>query len=92
MPLYRRLPKRGFKPILKETVAILNLDKIQNLIENKKIKQDTQINLDNAVPVHIQYRTVFKGQNGKINYRSDIYGRDAMVFINMVDAGLIIDI
>ena len=54
--------------------------------------KETQINLDNAVPVHIQYRTVFKGQNGKINYRSDIYGRDAMVFINMVDAGLIIDI
>ena len=60
-----------------------------NILEKNK---ETQINLDNAVPVHIQYRTVFKGQNGKINYRSDIYGRDAMVFINMVDAGLIIDI
>ena len=60
-----------------------------NILEKNK---ETQINLDNAVPVNIQYRTVFKGQNGKINYRSDIYGRDAMVFINMVDAGLIIDI
>ena len=46
MPLYRRLPKRGFNPIKKEKVATLNLEKIQNLIENKKINQDTQINLD----------------------------------------------
>ena len=28
MPLYRRLPKRGFNPISKDSVAILNLDKI----------------------------------------------------------------
>ena len=30
MPLYRRLPKRGFNPITKKNVAILNLDKIQS--------------------------------------------------------------
>ncbi len=33
MPLYRRLPKRGFKPINKKNVAILNLSKIQNIID-----------------------------------------------------------
>ena len=36
MPLYRRLPKRGFNPLKKEKIAILNLDKIQKFIENKK--------------------------------------------------------
>ena len=36
MPLYRRLPKRGFKPINKKNVAILNLSKIQNIIEKGK--------------------------------------------------------
>ena len=30
MPLYRRLPKRGFNPINKKNVAILNLDKIHH--------------------------------------------------------------
>ena len=30
MPLYRRLPKRGFKTLSKEKIAILNLSKIQN--------------------------------------------------------------
>ena len=37
MPLFRRLPKRGFNPINKKSVAIINLDKIQKLLDNKKI-------------------------------------------------------
>ena len=36
MPLYRRLPKRGFKTI-KKNIAILNLSKIQNIIDKKDI-------------------------------------------------------
>ena len=36
MPLYRRLPKRGFKKIKKQFTAILNLAKIQNMIERKE--------------------------------------------------------
>ena len=46
MPLYRRLPKRGFNPIKKEKIAILNLEKIQSLIDAKKIGPDTIIDLD----------------------------------------------
>jgi large subunit ribosomal protein L15 len=45
MPLYRRLPKRGFNPINKYKVAILNLDKIQSLIESKKINSENKIDL-----------------------------------------------
>ncbi len=37
MPLYRRLPKRGFKAINRKNVAILNLSKIQNIIDKKNI-------------------------------------------------------
>ena len=36
MPLYRRLPKRGFKSIKKNLTAILNLSKIQNIIDKNK--------------------------------------------------------
>ena len=36
MPLYRRLPKRGFYSLAKKNIAILNLSKIQNILENKK--------------------------------------------------------
>ena len=46
MPLYRRLPKRGFNPLKREKIAILNLDKIQRLIESKKIGKDETINID----------------------------------------------
>ena len=46
MPLYRRLPKRGFNPLKKEKIAIINLEKIQSLIETKKINKDSQINID----------------------------------------------
>ena len=38
MPLYRRLPKRGFNSISTEQVAILNLEKIQSYIDKKRIK------------------------------------------------------
>ena len=33
MPLYRRLPKRGFKSLNKKNIAILNLSKIQKIFE-----------------------------------------------------------
>ena len=36
MPLYRRLPKRGFNQIKKSNVAKINLEKIQSFIEKKK--------------------------------------------------------
>ena len=44
MPLYRRLPKRGFNPINKTNVAILNLEKIQSYIDKKNLKSSDLIN------------------------------------------------
>ena len=46
MPLYRRLPKRGFNSIKKNTVAILNLHKIQFFVDKKTIKSSDIINSD----------------------------------------------
>ena len=46
MPLFRRLPKRGFNPIKKEKIAIINLSKIQSLLDAKRINLDTKIDLD----------------------------------------------
>ena len=36
MPLYRRLPKRGFKTFKKKDIAVLNLSKIQKICEKNK--------------------------------------------------------
>ena len=46
MPLYRRLPKRGFNPVAKNKIAILNLDKIQSYIDKKNIKITDTLNKD----------------------------------------------
>ena len=45
MPLYRRLPKRGFKSFNRENVAILNLSTIQNFYDKKKIDLKNEIDL-----------------------------------------------
>ena len=48
MPLYRRLPKRGFKSFnnqVKKSVAIINLSKIQAIFEKKKILPNSKLNL-----------------------------------------------
>ena len=44
MPLYRRLPKRGFNPIGKKNIAVLNLEKIQSFIDKKSIKTSEVLN------------------------------------------------
>ena len=46
MPLYRRLPKRGFNPISKNQIAVLNLEKIQSYIDKKTLKMSDLINSD----------------------------------------------
>jgi large subunit ribosomal protein L15 len=46
MPLYRRLPKRGFNPVSSGHVAILNLEKIQSFIDKKTIKTAETLNSD----------------------------------------------
>jgi len=46
MPLYRRLPKRGFNPISKNKIAIINLDQIQKYIVSKRINLKDSNTLD----------------------------------------------
>ena len=48
MPLYRRLPKRGFKSIVnKKNIAIINLSRIQEIITKQKDILNNKINLTN---------------------------------------------
>ena len=45
MPLYRRLPKRGFKSFKKQNIAILNLSKIQKILDKKQNDLKKTLNL-----------------------------------------------
>ena len=46
MPLYRRLPKRGFNSIKKNNIAIINLQQLQEFISKRKLNTKILINLN----------------------------------------------
>ena len=46
MPLYRRLPKRGFNQIKSYQIAKINLEKIQLLINKNRINKSETLNID----------------------------------------------
>ncbi|WP_135505464.1 L,D-transpeptidase family protein [Roseovarius aestuariivivens] len=50
--------------------------------------RETRVNLEQHVPVHIIYRTVFTQAKGPVNYRKDIYGRDARIWSALSQAGV----
>ena len=45
MPLYRRLPKRGFKAINKKNIAVINLSSLQKFHDEKRINFKDLIDL-----------------------------------------------
>ena len=47
MPLYRRLPKRGFRSIKNKRIALINLSRIQEIINKQKTILNNKINLSN---------------------------------------------
>jgi len=51
-------------------------------------RQQTRVHLDEHVPVHLIYRTAFTRAKGKVNYRYDIYGRDAKIWAALRKAGV----
>lgn len=53
-----------------------------------KTGRETVVPLKEHVPVHIVYRTAITDPKGRMNYRRDIYGRDAKIFDAMAKAGV----
>ncbi len=49
---------------------------------------ESVLKLDQPVPVHLVYFTAFPSAKGRMNYRRDIYGRDALVLEALVAAGV----
>ena len=85
MPLYRRLPKRGFNPIAKKNIAILNLDKIQTYIDKKSIKSSDTINTDLLKKLHLinknskKLKILGSGEiKDKINIEADLASKSAV--------------
>lgn len=49
---------------------------------------ETQVNLEQKIPVHIIYRTAFSDARGEMHYRPDVYGRDARIWAALKQAGI----
>ena len=86
MPLYRRLPKRGFNPIKKKTVGKINLGKIQLFIEQKKINKSEKISLDLLKKLKIINKNLINlkilgsGEiKDKINIEADLFSKSAKI-------------
>ena len=85
MPLYRRLPKRGFNSISKKNIAILNLEKIQTYLDKKRIKSNETINSDLLKKLNLIDKNSFKlkilgsGEiKSKINIIADLASKSAI--------------
>ena len=85
MPLYRRLPKRGFNPINKINVAIMNLEKIQSFIDQKTINSSDMINAELLKKLKLinknsqKLKILGTGEiKVKINIEADLISKSAM--------------
>ena len=76
MPLYRRLPKRGFRSIAnKKNIAIINLSRIQQIIINQKAILNNKINLTNLQKSKLvgkKYRKLKLLGTGELKQKFDI--------------------
>ena len=85
MPLYRRLPKRGFNPIQKENIAVLNLDKIQSFINKKTINTNDILNSSSLKKLKLinknskKLKILGSGEiKDKINIEADLASKSAL--------------
>ena len=85
MPLYRRLPKRGFNAIKEKNIAILNLNKIQGFLDKKTISTKEILNSDllkklrliskNSIKLKVLGSGIIKE---KINIEADLASKSAI--------------
>tara|TARA_B100001057_G_scaffold37153_1_gene33643 strand:- start:1168 stop:1620 length:453 start_codon:yes stop_codon:yes gene_type:complete len=85
MPLYRRLPKRGFNSINKENITILNLEKIQTFIDKKSVDPSQILNSDTLKKLKLinknsrKLKILGKGEiKYKINIEADLASKSAI--------------
>jgi len=95
MPLYRRLPKRGFNPLKGLKIAKINLDKIQMFIEKKNIKENEIINIKTLKKLKIIHKNSKKLKilgNGeiksKVNIQADLITKSAIDKLKKIGGSL----
>lgn len=52
--------------------------------------RETRVSLEKPVPVHLIYRTAFTDPEGRLEFRRDVYGRDAAIWAALAREGVAI--
>ena len=97
MPLYRRLPKRGFNTINKTIIAKINLEKIQSFIDQKIIKSDEKVNADLLIKLKIinknsqMLKILGSGEiKNKINIEAHLISKSAKEKLEKIGGSILI--
>ena len=95
MPLYRRLPKRGFNSITKKNIAILNLNKIQSFIDKKRINTTDILNSELLKKLKLinkntnKLRILGSGEiKDKVNIEADLASKSAVEKLEKIGGSL----
>ena len=97
MPLYRRLPKRGFNSIKRNKIGKINLNKIQYFLEKNTISTSDKINLDLFKKLKIinknseKLKILGSGEiKKKINIEADFFSKSAMGKLEKIGANFVV--
>ena len=97
MPLYRRLPKRGFNPIKKIKIAKINLEKIQTFIDKKIISSSDKIDVKLLKKLNIinknsqKLKILGTGEiKIKINIEADLISKSAKEKLEKIGGSILI--
>ena len=95
MPLYRRLPKRGFNPLKSENIAVLNLEKIQSFIDKKTIDTKSVLNSSSLKKLKLinknsnKLKILGTGEiKDKINIEADLASKSALEKLEKVGGSI----
>ncbi len=95
MPLYRRLPKRGFNSLKRDNVAILNLEKIQSFIDKKTIDTKNVLNSSSLKKLRLinknsnKLKILGTGEiKDKINIEADLASKSALEKLEKVGGSI----
>ncbi len=97
MPLYRRLPKRGFKSQKKKDTAIINLSDIEAFLKSKKIKTEDEITIKYLIDKKIIQKKYEKLKvlgtgdiKGKLKVKTDFISSSAKAKIEKAGGSVVV--
>ena len=97
MPLYRRLPKRGFKSQKKKDTAIINLSDIEAFLKSKRIKTEDEITIKYLIDKKIIQKKYEKLKvlgtgdiKGKLKVKTDFISSSAKAKIEKAGGSVVV--